>query len=241
MATAMESLSSFNLGEMLRRFVRQRYLFVWLLGLVSLLASLPFLILDDATAYALFQEGRLVENATVVAYGLTIILLLWWCRASISFRIHAMILVTILILRELDLHRAFTSEGITRPIYYTHGTDPLEWRIVAGLILLVCIALACAFLMRLWRARDAIKAGIPHALTTLVVVVLLPLSKAIDSSVGQIKKILGLTVAKEFQDWMTVAEESIELAVPVLMILAISQFNYVEIPSKRRDLSLVPS
>ena len=111
---------------------------------------------------------------------------------------------------------------------------------MAGLILLVSIALACAFLMRLWRARDAIKAGIPHALTTLVAVALLPLSKAVDSSVGQIKKILGLTVAQEFQDWMRVAEETIELAVPVLMLLAISQFNHGQKRIKRRDLSHFP-
>ena len=136
-----------------------------------------------------------------------------------------MILVTFLILRELDIHKAFTSEGITRPIYYTHGADPLAWRIVAGLILLTAILLACAFLVRLWRARDAVKAGAPHALTTLAAVVLLVLAKVLDSSVGQIEKVLGLTVARDIQDWMRVLEESTELAVAVLMLMAVVQYN----------------
>ncbi len=207
------------------RLLQQPLLFAGLLALVWAAALLLGLSLERAAGQYFFSEGRPVEDANVVAYALVVLLLLIWSRAPRDFRLHSAVVITFLALRELDFHNAFTSDSFMKISYYSRGADPLWGRVLAGLIFLAVLAITLAYLIRLARLRGALAAGRPYALSSLAALVLLPLSKVMDSGAREIQRQTGYDTPEEIRYWVTLLEESTELAIPLIMLLAIVQYN----------------
>jgi hypothetical protein len=207
------------------RLLQQPFLFAWLLGLVWAAALALGLGLDRAGGQYLFSEGRPVETLSVVAYALAVLALLTWSRAPRNFRLHSALVIAFLGMRELDFHNAFTSESFMKISYYSRGADPLWGRILAGLIFLAVLAVTVTYLIRLARLRGALTARRPYALSSLAAVVLLPLSKVMDSGAREIHRQIGYDTPDGIRHWVTILEESTELAIPLIMLLAIVQYN----------------
>ena len=205
--------------------LRQQFGFLWLLGGLGLATIFLILMSDREAAWTLFQESELYENATVAGYGLAMVLMLAWAKAGRLFRLHAALALGALASRELDLHKAFTSESTLRLSYYTSDLDPLDTRIAAGIVVgaahLLVIAMA-AYGKRLW---VALRTGRAHAYSTLTAVLFLPLSKALDGAPGFIRERLGYVLSEAQFRPFRMAEETVELAIPLLVILAIAQLN----------------
>ena len=87
------------------------------------------------------------------------------------------------------------------------------------------LAITLAYLIRLARLRGALTAGRPHALSSLAALVLLPLSKVMDSGAREIQRQIGYDTPELVRYWVTLFEESTELAIPLIMMLAIVQYN----------------
>ena len=210
---------------MRRPLLRQKFGFLWLLGALALATVCLVLIVDRETAWTLFQESELVENTTVVCYGLAMIVMLAWARGGLPFRLHTAVALGVLAARELDLHKAFTAESTLRLSYYTSDLDPLDTRIVAGIVVGTAHLLLIAMVLygkRLWRA---LRAGRADAYSVLAAVMFLPLSKAIDKAPNVIRDLLGRELTEaEFRPFRMV-EETVEMAIPLLVILAVAQFN----------------
>ena len=205
--------------------LRYRLAFLPLLGLVWAAAFGSAALLRPAAADRLFSEGHLVENANVVAYVLVLLYFLLRARASWSLRWHGALVIAFLTMRELDFHNRFTAESFMKISYYGRDADPLWVRVLAGLIFLAVLAVCIAFLGKLYRRRAALQARAAHAVTTLAAVVLLPLTKVVDSAPREIERQFGYDLSATARLWMKVLEESSELAVPLVMLLAIWQFD----------------
>ena len=208
---------------MRRALLNQRLGFLWLLGLLALVTACLVLALDREAAWTLFQESELYENGTVVGYGLAIVAVLVWAEAGWPFRLHVASVLGVLAARELDLHKAFTSESTLRLSYYTSDLDPLDTRIVAGILVGGAHLLLIAMVIhgpRLWRA---LRAGAPHAYSALFAVGFLPLSKVLDKAPGLIREGLGYELTQAQFRPFRMAEETVELAVPLLVVLAVAQ------------------
>lgn len=205
--------------------VRRRFLFLGVLALVAVPTLVLGLVLDRESAHVLYSEDRLVENATVLAYGVAVVVLLAWSRASWSFRLHSALVVAILALRELDWHKAFTAESFMKITYYVRADDPLLVRLAAGLVLLAVVGILLGYLYRLSRSVAALRAGQPYAYSTLAAAVALPVSKAMDSGARMIHKHVGYDTPDSVRHWLHLYEETLELAIPLVMMLAVAQYN----------------
>ncbi len=210
---------------MRRPLLRRQFGFLWLLGTLGLATACLVLIVDRETAWALFQESGPYENATVVVYGLAMIAMLAWVKGGLPFRLHSALVLGVLAARELDLHKAFTSESTLRLSYYTSDLDPLDTRIAAAIVVGAAHLLLIAMVIHGKRLWIALRAGRADAYSVAVAVVLLPLSKALDKAPGFIQETLGYQLTEaQFRPFRMV-EETVELAIPLLVVLAVAQFN----------------
>lgn len=223
-----------------RQFLKRRTAFLWLLAAVGLSTLTAGLSLEPAKAKLVYSEGQLVENATVLLYGLALALLLGWSKGERELRLLIALVVSLCAFRELDLHKAYTSESLLKISYYIKGDDPILGRIVAGIVLIAILALLFRTLVYCRNLWAELRAGRPYAFSALTAILMLPISKVFDSSPRMIHKHLGIALDKELRQGLLLTEESLELAVPLLIILSIAQFNIAppdesSVPAKKPD------
>lgn len=225
-----------------RKFLHKRSAFIWLLAAVGLSTMMAANSLDQAKAKLLYSEGQLIENATVLLYGVALALLLGWSKGERELRLLIALVVSLCAFRELDLHKAYTSESLLKISYYIKGDDPILGRIVAGIVLIAILALLFRMLVYCRNLWAELRAGRPYAFSALTAILMLPISKAFDSSPRMIHKHLGISLDRELRHGLLLTEESLELAVPLLIILSIAQFNTpppdeIPKPAKKPDKS----
>lgn len=219
----------------MRWLLKQPFLALWLVaGLVAIAAAIGATWEFEA-ARTFFREGETVENLTLVGYALAIALLLGWSRAAWRFRLYSAAVLAVLAMRELDLHKAFTSDSFMKLSYYARGEDPILGRIVAGLVMLAILALLVRYLAYGRPLLAALAARRRDAESALSAVLLLPVSKALDSILGLLAKHLGHRPTDNERLWFGLIEETLELAIPLVVVLAVVQFNLLVKPAERRQ------
>lgn len=206
--------------------LRQRYLFLVPIAAVGLGTLGLALLLEQPALQRLYAEGQLIENATVAFYALAVILLLCWSKAGRRFRWLSAFAVLLCALRELDWHNAFTSESLLKLSYYVRDDDPIAVRILAGVVVLGILAVLLRYFTYARALKAAVGAGRPHGYSALAAILLLPLSKTFDSSPRMIQKHLDIDLAAGLRHVIHLTEESLELAIPLLIALSIAQFNW---------------
>lgn len=202
-----------------------RFAFLLPIMIVAIITLTIGLSLEPAAAKLIYTEGRLVENATVVFYGLAIIVALAVKRPYLGLRCHTAIVLAIMAGRELDMHKSFTTESMFKISYYMKPHDPVMIRVLAGCLVLILLGVLLSYarhlkgvLRNLWESR-------PHAITLAVVLVIVPVSKIFDSSPRMARKFLGIDFPDELRFWLFLSEESLEFLIPVLILLAVVQYN----------------
>ncbi len=201
--------------------------FICVVGFLSIVNTLLFP--WEATLEWMI-EGGIVENITVLMYYLALAALwLFPPRALTGIGITA---VSLLLLaaaaRELDLHKVTFGMSILKTNFYrSYASGP---QIAAALLMLLPIFAAIIYLIVGYRKRlmEAAKVRDPAAVTVVTMLVFLVLVKIFDSAIGFIGGYLG----KPGEIWgyttpgglITMAmEESLELALPLLVVIAVIQ------------------
>jgi hypothetical protein len=205
--------------------LQRRLVGLWVVAALVLVAAGIGAGWEFDRAREFFREGEIVENLTVAAYVAAIALLMLWSRAAWPLRLHTALIMAFFAMREMDLHKAFTSDSFMKLSYYARGEDPLVGRILAGLVLLAMLAVLIRYL---WYGRpllSALLAKRPFADSALLAVVLVPGSKVLDSVLGLMAKHLGHQPTDNERLWLGLFEETLELAIPLMVILAVVQFN----------------
>lgn len=212
-----------------REFLKKRSAFLLLLAATGAVTVLTVLSLEPVKTRLLYSEGQLIENATVLFYGAALALLLGWSNGERELRLLISLVVSLCAFRELDLHKAYTSESLFKISYYVRGDDPIMGRIVAGIILVAILALLFRTLIYCRNLFKELWAGRPFAFSALTAILLLPLSKAFDSSPRMIHKHLGMDLSADVRLGLLVTEETLEFAIPLLIILSVAQFNVAKL------------
>lgn len=212
-----------------REFLKKRSAFLLLLAAIGALTVLTGLTLEKAEIRLLYSEGQLIENATVLLYGAALALLLGWSNGERELRLLIALVVSLCAFRELDLHKAYTSESLFKISYYIRGDDPIMGRVVAGIIVVAILALLFRTLIYCRNLFKELWAGRPFAYSALTAILLLPFSKALDSGPRMIHKHFDIDLPADVRLWLQVAEETLEFAIPLLIVLSVAQFNIAKL------------
>lgn len=178
------------------------------------------------------SEGGSVETASALLWGYAALLLIWLAPGTALGRgWHFVLLFLLFAARELDMDKAYLSEGILKARLYT-GDAPLGEKLIGLLV----IALILSVVTRLVRENlgdwwRALRQGSTWALAAGGSFVLVVLSKTIDGA-GRKLAPLGIELSDRLDSGLGIAEEWMELGFVLLAILAIclwsrgrSEFN----------------
>jgi hypothetical protein len=202
----MPSVLKINLG-----------LAIYLAFAVALAIALPL-----ETAKFIFSEEGPYEIGSILLWlalaGTLVYSRKYWdFKAWLSFLALSLIAAA----READLQKAFTTEGFIKLNYYTNPEIPFGEKIIAGTVLagLLFIALVAA-----WRGiRFVIETRFktPRGMMVLEMFVILVVTKIFDRLRNILKNDFDFIIPDSIQIVIHGLEESGEMAIPALCIVAI--------------------
>ena len=192
----------------MRSVIEHRAAGVWAFVAVLFAGALSGYPFTPETLEPLVREHGWIESTTNPTYGLAIIALFAVRGHDPRFFLHTAFVVALMGARELDWHRAFTTDSVSKLRFFTGDhVGPTE-KLVVGTVLLGLAVIVSRYLRYWRRLRDGITHGSPAAHSVLLMIVLVPVTKTLDSSF----KLLRLV------------EESMELTLPVLILIAVAQY-----------------
>jgi len=191
--------------------------------LVVLILAVGINLLPAELAEDLVREHEPVEMLTVVIYFVAVFwLILTALVKSERWLFSASFMVALLGLRELDFHSRFTSMGVMKTVYYISPQVPgVEKAIVSALVLLI-LGVAVHFVWTRWRSFLAgLKAGDSAAISLGMAIGFGIISKTLDNNSTSIRKMIALFFGEPRYSLVRVVEETMELAIPLFILLAI--------------------
>ncbi|MFO8049723.1 MAG: hypothetical protein R6U29_11875 [Desulfosudaceae bacterium] len=186
-----------------------------LVGLILLLQGV-----EPSLAEKLTRENGLVEDLTVVGYGIALVLMAVLLR-GLKHYFWFLLLVLAMALRELDFHARFTSMTTTSTRFYVSPEVPVVEKIIAlvvfFLLLYGLIRLAISYLPAL---VAGLKNGRPEAVGVFLGFLLAVTAKLLD---GLSRKLadFGIDLSAGGSLIAECVEEVLELGIPVMFILAV--------------------
>ncbi len=196
-------------------------------GLVLL--NLFLVILPPEITLAMIREGGLVEVLSAVGYFSAIIFLLVPAyRKKVNVGCSTGFILLLFGMRELDFHRRFTTMGIFKTKFFVSSVVPLAEKIVISLILVCLLIFVILYLRKnsvlfFKRLREKVE----YAILIAAGIGLMVFSKFMDSYSEPLKRIFILFY--DDPDFLArIIEETCEMAIPVIFILAIIHYRYSE-------------
>ena len=191
-------------------------LFALLLAISAAIMFAPF----DASVVV--KEGGVIENATVILYGVLIALILLlrkmrWCRGNY---LSALILL-VLLFRELDFDKAFTTMGIFKTSFYKSPSVPLLEKLEA-FVVIVLIAVIVTVVLRYYLKNflTGIRQHRQPELGVAMAVILGLFSKLILDGLPRKLTKMGFPTGDIVSRKHEVLEETLELGIPVSLLLS---------------------
>lgn len=187
-------------------------------------------------------EGGAIENWTLFAYGAAIVATcLCLHLAEDKLAAGALLLVLVFLgAREMDLHLSVTGTSILRLSFYLTGAFTLQ---KATALAIVALFGACLLWVWLRHSRFLIRdfrAGSPGAVAAVTFGVTAAVAKLLDRTVSVVKQDFGLPVTDAAAALVVSIEEMLELALPLVVVLAAVQFALASCRSGRRLTADVP-
>jgi hypothetical protein len=206
---------------------------VFLLLIVAGTTAAALALLPVPTLERLFREGGPVENLQAVSWALCAALsLVYWLRKEWSGGLIGAFLLAMLLVRELDFHKRFTVMSVTRTRYYLLPDVPIVTRLIAAGVVLGTLAVAVVFLRKHLRLFwNALRSGRKWACSaavgigTIIVAFLVDKLHGWEGQAVTSLRVLSLTPVLPEKLLQIVVEESVELAAPMLFLLALIQFG----------------
>lgn len=204
----------------------KKALLLFLVVLVSLLLLFLFsTVLDNANRKALLSEGGPVEIASAALYFV--------CCAYAIIRgggvflkkySYFVIIPLVFALRELDFDKRFTTVGLLKSKFIFSPLVPLHEKLIGIPILaIIVMALVLMFKNHLRDFWVELRKGSAVGIGMALVVSLLVVSKSLDGLERKCTSI-GLSVSPLIAKYSSVAEEILELGIPVIMLLLFSHY-----------------
>ncbi len=200
---------------------------VWSAAAVSVFTLILWFLMPTDTLVHLVEEGQLVENLTLVGYGIAILslVLLPLPRCRRRTRVAVVVALLAMMAREADLHKYIDHMSMLKLRFWTGSLPALDK--LYALLSLVPIVIACLYLL-IWHALPvlrAVRAGQAHAVTITTFVFLIGITNIIDRSLGMIKDSFGWHAPEWLVALQTSQEEFLELSLPLLALVAAIQYR----------------
>ncbi len=191
---------------------------------VAVVAAAIGLLCSRETVVMLNIENGPVEMATALLYFVAAAAV-WFLRTeAMGWRLSAALCVLLAAFgaRELDLHKYWTGTSVLKLSFYLHDA-PLHQKLASAAVLGVIIA-ALVYLARWLRPLWAFfRRGHAVAVTIAVFIVTMGVTKVIDRSLNILAEDYGVPVTLHTRTIFMSLEETIELGLPLLAILALAQ------------------
>lgn len=185
--------------------------------LIAVMSLLP-----SELAASLVKEHGPVEAATAAGFFIGAG---WLLIRSIGKKsgdaFSASLIILLLGLRELDFHARFTTMGVFKTRYYISPEVPAGEKMVVTVIMIGLIILVWRFLLRHSKPFfSSLREGEKGAVVLALAIGSGILAKTMDSMSGPLRKAVGV-FHSDPRTCLRVAEETIELAIPMFICLAV--------------------
>ncbi len=198
---------------------------LYILAALILISIVLSVVLDTGEVEKLSRENNLIENFTVILYLGVIACFLFVLQENNDFRYHSAFLISLLILRELDIHREFFSDNILHFGYYLQSSvQPLE-KLVAGTVILVCSYFLVRYTIYVEVLISGVRNRLGYAFTVVVALLVLSIAKLIDAIPGILHKNFAISLSYEKEMLMRIFEEMLELGFPIFILWACLQYG----------------
>ena len=200
-------------------------------GLLCLLILAGWIVSRQSfsNAYQARTEDGIFEWLTVVLYAVAAVLsLVLWIRHGFRLLLYLAILIILMGLREMDFHERFTEEKISSIRYWRSGEESLlgkfAYATAIGLLVFTMVKLGKAFM-------SAAKAAWWEKNPVLPTVAAFPLFAGVAFIIDNrletefIDKANEITETHRLVLFFSLCEETIEMGLPILIILALIQWD----------------
>lgn len=186
---------------------------------IGILSAYPF---TAERLTAMTRESGWIEISTAVVYFSAALILLAVQRHDRWFFVHSAVIVALMGSRELDLHKAFTSDSVLSTRFYFRDQAQLQEKLIAGAVMIV-MGVIVLYYLRYWpRLRDGLSRRTPAAISAALAIAFIPLTKFFDAF-GRLMTGFGFEVDFDI-NMVGIVEESSEQAIPVVIVLAVAQY-----------------
>lgn len=173
-------------------------------------------------AATLVQEHEPVEALTAVGYLIaTCWLILTAVVKSERWLFSASFMVALLGLRELDYHSQFTTMGIMKTEYYISPKVPGTEKVIVSILVFIILCIVVHLVWTRWKYfLTALKAGDVAAVNLAMAIGFCILTKTLDNNSTSIRKVIA-PFHNDPRTCLRVVEETMELAIPLFILLAV--------------------
>ncbi|MBK1614262.1 hypothetical protein CKO44_12370 [Rubrivivax gelatinosus] len=202
-----------------------RWLAVWWPIAAAIAATLFWLLLSPETLRWLKAENGPIEGTNAALYFVCALVFLLSPRIQAPTRLALAVLFAGFGAREMDWHKAFTGKSVLKVSYYL-GDAPWQTRLFAFLAV-AAVALAVLTLLlrqarpllQLWQRRD------PVATSVVIFIVTMVITKLLDRSLNLLVEEAGIVFPPAVGLLVGSLEETIELSLPLIALVAWAQFR----------------
>lgn len=136
------------------------------------------------------------------------------------------IILTVFALRESDIHTRFTSMSVMKTRFFISPDIPGSQKLIVFIIVLVIVLLMLLLVYRNFnKVKEGLRQGRGWALAAVIGVFCLPASVFIDGAERTLKK-LHIIPAKTTIKFIMIAEEIVELAIPLMFVTVVIWFAF---------------
>lgn len=194
-----------------------------------------FFLLPGDIRHLTIKENGFLENSQVVLYIMGALISFVYFRQKIWERgAGGAIILVFCALRELDFQTKFTAVSITRTKFYFSPIIPVFTKILGGAVVLFMIMTIVIFIRQ--NAGDflrALKRQERSAHYVLLAIILFPIAVLTDASLRYLKH-FKIATGETVRLLKTVSEELLELAIPLLLVLALLKYG-TAVPHKKSE------
>lgn len=208
--------------------ITHRYFSLCLILLACCLALLSSVLLDYDFLLRFVDEGGFIETLTLFFYAIAAVFALCYGRKTIRLtsRVAIAILMIAMLAREADLHKVFGMSMLKIKFWLT--TESTFTAKLAAILIILFLAFALYILIRnagkQWLSDS--KHGLAYAITLWLFLAVLVISKIIDRSVNMIDEMTNWMAPTWVVAIQLPQEEYLECLLPLLIIVAIIQYNH---------------
>jgi hypothetical protein len=192
--------------------------------LVSLvLITCAYALLPQDARVALVSESGAVELGTSLFFAVLLGILLV-TKSRLGLGLIPAVLTALMLARELDLHRRFTTKGILSIGFYTDPAVPAGVRVVVAVVLAgVAIAVAL-FLIRIApQLIAAVRRRSTFVYSLAAAAFLIGMALALDGAPRKLHTLFSVRLPATTVLYLAALEETVELLIPAMLLLAVWQ------------------